>query len=201
VVLKELLKSGLFEVIVLTRQSSTHTFPANVKVAKVDYNSLESLTTALTSQDALVSTLGSLAVAKQKLLIDAAVNAGVKRIIPSEFGCDLHNPKTRTLPVFAAKVEIENYLDELAKKGLTSYTLVFNGPFLDWGLRQGLFFNFKERTAELYDGGDVLISATRLATAGKAVRRILTHPRETAGMQSHSLKPFIWVSWWHILIS
>jgi len=180
VVLKELIKSGLFDITVLTRQSSNHTFLPNVKVLKVDYNSIDSLATALAGQDALVSTVASTAVASQKILIDAAVRSGVKRIIPSEFGCDLHNPKTRLLPVYAAKVEIEEYLTSLAEKGLTSYTLVYTGPLLDFGLRNGMFFNFQKRTAELYDGGEVLISTSRLSTAGKAVRRILTHPRETA---------------------
>jgi hypothetical protein len=82
--------------------------------------------------------------------------------------------------VHANKVHIEEYLDELAVKRLTSYTLIFNGPFLNRGLRSGMFINFKERKAEIYDGGDQLISASRLSTAGKAVRRVLTHPRETA---------------------
>jgi hypothetical protein len=77
-------------------------------------------------------------------------------------------------------VDIERYLDELAIKGETSYTLVYCGPFLDLGLRQGIFLDFEQRKANIYDGGDQLISTSRLATAGKAVRRILTHPRETA---------------------
>jgi len=171
---------GLFEVTVLTRESSSNKFPSEVKIAKVDYTNLESLTAALEGQDALVSAVASLAVPSQMLLIDAAVQAGVKRIIPSEFGCNLHNTKARALPVYANKVHIEEYLDELALKGLTSYTLIFNGPFLDWGLRSGTFINFKERKAEIYDGGDQLISTSRLSTAGKAVRRVLTHPRETA---------------------
>ena len=145
----------------------------------MDFDSFDSLVTALEGQEALVSTVASAAIQAQKLLIDAAVKAGVKRIIPSEFGCDLHNVKTRDLPVYAAKVEIENYLSELAVKGLVSYTLVYTGPFLDWGLRKGTFFNFKGRKAELYDGGDQLISTSRLSTIGKAVRRILTHPPET----------------------
>jgi len=179
-ILKELLKSGLFEVTVLTRESSSHKYPPEVKIAKVDYTNLESLTAALEGQDALVSAVASFAVPSQRLLIDAAVKAGVKRIIPSEFGCNLHNANARALPVYANKVHIEEYLDELAVKGLTSYTLIFNGPFLDWGLRSGTFINFKERKAEIYDGGDQLISTSRLSTAGKAVRRVLTHPRETA---------------------
>ncbi|KAF4630869.1 hypothetical protein G7Y89_g7262 [Cudoniella acicularis] len=180
VVVKELIKSGLFNITVLTRETSTHTFPPEVKVAKVNYDSIDSITEVLKGQDALVSTLGTLAVGNQKQLIDAAVKAGVKRIIPSEFGCDLHNEKTRALPVYAGKVEIEKYLDDLAVKGFTSYTLIFTGPFLDGGLRNGLFFNFKERKAEIFDGGERLISASRLSTIGKAIRRVLTHPRETA---------------------
>ncbi|TVY91722.1 Isoflavone reductase-like protein [Lachnellula willkommii] len=180
VVLQELLASNLFEITVLSRISSTSTGPPGVKFIKVDFDSLDSLVAALEGQDALVSTVASLAVSAQKRLIDAAVKARVKRIIPSEFGCDLHNVKTRGLPVYAAKVEIEKYLDELAVKGLVSYTLVYTGPFLDWGLRKGTFFNFKDRKADLYDGGDQLFSTSRLSTIGKAVRRILTHPPETA---------------------
>ncbi len=84
------------------------------------------------------------------------------------------------MPFSSNKVQIEHHLDELARKGLTSYTLIFNGPFLDWGLRQGIFLSFKERKVEIYDGGNQPISASRLSTAGKAVRRVLTHPRETA---------------------
>jgi hypothetical protein len=98
----------------------------------------------------------------------------------SRFGTNLHNTHARHLPVFANKAEIEDYLDKLAVKGLTSYTLIFTGPFLDWGLRNGLFIDFKGRKAEIYDGGDQVISTSRLSTAGKAVRRVLTHPRETA---------------------
>jgi nucleoside-diphosphate-sugar epimerase len=178
-ILKELIKSGLFDLTVLTR-SQIHTFPPEVNVKIVDYSSLPSLTEALTGQDALVSSLATLAVPTQKLLIDAAVAANVKRIIPSEFGCDLKNPLARALPVYAGKVQIEEYLKSLAISGSISYTIVYCGPFLDWGLRNGFFLDFKNRSAEIYDGGDQLISVSRLGTAGKAVRRILTHPRETA---------------------
>ncbi|RDL36858.1 NAD(P)-binding protein [Venustampulla echinocandica] len=180
VILKELHESGLFEVTVLVRESSVQNFPEGVKVAKVNFESLDSLAEALAGQEALVSALATLAISVQKLLIDAAVKAGVKRIIPSEFGVDLINPKARALPVYAGKVEIQNYLGDLAAKTIISYTLIFNGPFLDSGLARGLFFNFKERKAQLFDGGDQPISVSRLATVGKAVRRVLTHPRETA---------------------
>jgi hypothetical protein len=202
-VAKELLKSELFDITVLTRESSTHTYPSGVKVVKVDYSNFDSLVGALEGQDALVSTVAGQAIAGQRILIDAAVKAGVKRVIPSEFGCDLKNHKARALPAFQSKVEIEEYLDDLAVKGVLSYTLIFTGGFLDMGLRNGMFFNFKDKTAKVYDGGDQLISTSRLvspfpsptlymslelsitkshqqSTAGKAVRRVLTHPRETS---------------------
>jgi hypothetical protein len=176
----ELLKSGLFDVTVLSRETSDQPFPSDVKICKVDYTNLDSMVTALTGQDALVSAVGGQAILSQRLLIDAAVKAGVKRILPSEFGCDLRNPKARSLPCFTDKVKIQEYLNELAIKGTISYTLVFTGVFLDMGLRNGVFFNFKEKKAEILDDGNQLISTTRVATVGKAVRRILTHPRETA---------------------
>ena len=180
VILEELLKSGLFEVTILIRETSAHTFPPGVKVVKVDFSNLDSLTNALTGQDALVSALASLAIASQRLLIDAAVAAGVKRILPSEFGNNLKNPKARELPVYAQKIKIEEHLDQLAREGKVSYTLVINGPFLDWGLKNGMFLDFTNRKIKRYDGGDGLFSTSRLTTVGKAVRRILTHPRETA---------------------
>jgi nucleoside-diphosphate-sugar epimerase len=209
-ILKELLKSDLFDVTVLTRDSSISKFPTNVKVAKVDYTDLESISAALAGQDALVSAVGTKAIASQRLLIDAAVSEGVKRIIPSEFGTfiissythlrapvilvrqaktnlhspnlgpNLKNPKTRALPLFANTVRIEEYLEELARKGSTSYTLIYTGPFIDLALRSGKLVNFSDRKATIYDGGDQLVSTSRVATAGKAVRRVLTHPRETA---------------------
>lgn len=178
-ILKELLKSGLFDITVLTRQANDR-FPSDVKVVEVDYGSLESLVTALAGQDAVVSALSSGAIFSEHLLIDAAAKSHVKRIIPSQYGCNLHNSKIRQLPVFAQKVDIEEKLIDLAKSGCTSYTLLFNGPLLDWGLENGTFFDFKNKKVELYDGGEVVISTTLLSSVGKAVRRILTHPRETA---------------------
>ncbi|CAL3962197.1 unnamed protein product [Diplocarpon coronariae] len=171
-ILKELLEPRLFEVTVLTREPGNHIFPAEVKFAKSNYTNLKSLIEALAGQDALVSAIASPVVSAQRLLIDAAEEAGVKRVIPSEFGNDTKNAKTTKLPVYAAKVEIQEHLDTLAVKGAISYTLLYN--------RTGIFFNYKERKADIYDGGGRIFTACRLSKVGKAVRRILKHPRETS---------------------
>jgi uncharacterized protein YbjT (DUF2867 family) len=52
-----IIKSGHFNVTVLTRTGSTSTFPSSVKVTAVDYNDLVSLTEALRGIDAVVSTV------------------------------------------------------------------------------------------------------------------------------------------------
>ena len=51
--------------------------------------------------DAVVSVLGAPALTTQKAFIDAAAEAGVKRFLPSEFGCDTQAPYLYILPVFA----------------------------------------------------------------------------------------------------
>lgn len=107
-IVKALIEAG-FTVTALTRADSKSTLPSSVKVANVDYNDLESLTAALKGQDALVSTLGTASVDQQFKLVDAALAAGVRRLIPSEFGCDMETP-ARQLPVYAQKVKIEEHI-------------------------------------------------------------------------------------------
>ncbi|KAL8846241.1 MAG: hypothetical protein Q9221_008654 [Calogaya cf. arnoldii] len=177
-ILKGLLDAG-FQVTVLTRQSSTHTFPPNVNVSPIDYDSLDSLTSALKGQDAVVSTLASLALSKQLLLIEAAVKADVERFIPSEFGSNTINDKTRQLPIYADKVKVQDALRKEADAGRLSHTIVINGPFLDWGLKVGFIGNIKSKKIDLFDGGERVFSTTTLASIGKATAGVLQHLSET----------------------
>ncbi|GAB1311573.1 hypothetical protein MFIFM68171_01783 [Madurella fahalii] len=179
-ILQQLLVAN-FQVTVLTRTGgSAHSFPASVSVVHVDYNSLDSLVAALLGQDAVVSTIASAALAKQLLLVEAAARAGVKRFIPSDFGSNTVHPKTSTLPVYADKVAVQKALrNKAAQPGGLTYTIVLNGPFLDWGIMVGFVLGVKDRRAVLYDGGDRIFSTTTLATVGKAVAAVLSKPDET----------------------
>jgi len=89
------------------------------------------------------------------------------------------NDATSKLPVFANKVEVEQQLEAYAREGKITYTYLFNGPFLDWGLKMGLVLNMAQYKPEIYDGGDNLFSTTTTETVGKAVRAILDHYEET----------------------
>lgn len=116
----------------------------------------------------------------QNVLIDAAIAAGVKRFIPSEFGSDLANPKLAVFPIFGHKIATQKYLqDALAAKPGMTYTYVSNGPFLDWGLNHGFLLETKDGKPKIYDDGKTVFSATTLASVGQAVVGILSHYDET----------------------
>ncbi|EXJ66440.1 uncharacterized protein A1O5_10592 [Cladophialophora psammophila CBS 110553] len=180
IILRELLKSKVLEVTVLTRLSSNATFPADASVIKTSYSESE-LVKAFEGQDAVVSSVGPTGFQDQKVFIDAAITAGVKRFIPSEFSANTMSPTVRELvPVFEAKKVIIDYLREKENTGLT-WTGLSIGPLLDWGLVSGfLGFDLANEKAVLWDGGNVAFSATNQTDLGQAIVSVLTHPAETA---------------------
>jgi hypothetical protein len=84
------------------------------------------------------------------------------------------------LPVFAHKKTAQQYIEELAAQGKITYTIVINGPFLDFGLNHGfLGLDLRKKLFTYLDGGITKFSTTTLATVGKAVVGVLTKPEET----------------------
>ena len=129
---KALQEAG-FHVTALSRAGSPSTPPAGVVVKKVDYASPEALREALAGQDALVSAIATTATGEQYPFIDAAIAAGVSRIIPSEFGI---NTRTVSHPGLKAmlhsKIKLVDYLQEKSTEnpGLT-WTGISNSFFFD----------------------------------------------------------------------
>lgn len=178
-VLQKFLDAGKFNIRVLKRAGSKSEFPSNVEVVEVDYDSLESLTAALKGQDFVVSTLSTLAVEAQLTFVDAAIAAGVKRFVPSEFGSNLDVASVRQLPVFAGKVKVQDALIEKAKIAPITYTFVYNSAFLDWGLEHGFVLALNSPTPTVIEGGDRPFSTTTLNSIADAVVGIANHPEET----------------------
>jgi len=108
-VVKQLANSG-FDLTLVSRDSSKlkAAFPglSNAKFVQADPSDANALKQAFTGNstsvltlrsnflgiEAVVSLVGAPALTQQKAYIDAAVAAGVKRFIPSEFGCDTQAP-------------------------------------------------------------------------------------------------------------
>jgi len=184
VLLPKLIANGNFNVRVLRRAGSDSVYPDGAEVVDMDYSSPDSVKAALAGQDAVISLANTTGLDSQIALIDAAVEAGVKRFLPSEFGCDTENPNARKLPVFAPKIKTHDYLKQKAATTPLTYTLVFNSAFLDWGLEQQFIFKTSGET-EILDGGDLLFSSTTLGSIADGVIGVLTHPEETKNRTVH----------------
>ncbi|KAK5727759.1 hypothetical protein LTR17_012521 [Elasticomyces elasticus] len=169
-VVRELVAAG-FDVTILSR--SGNTLP-NTKSATVDYSSKESLVAALKGQDALVSNLPNHG--DQPALIDAAIEAGVKHYIPSEFGSNTSgNSRVAALPVFAGKIATQEYLKQQSK---INWTVIVNGFFFDWAISKGMVVNLDGGTTKLYGDPDAKHSLSLISDIGKAVVGVLQHPEE-----------------------
>jgi uncharacterized protein YbjT (DUF2867 family) len=122
-----------FVVSVLSRTSSSSVFPSNLTIHRVADNYPESeLLLAFTGQDVVISTIATVNTGLQRRIIDAAVKAGVRRFVPSEFGSDTRNEKAvAILPQFlAGKRETVEYLKTKEEQGLT-WSAFVTGPFLE----------------------------------------------------------------------
>lgn len=74
---------------------------------------------------------------------------------------------------------MQDALQKEADAGRLSYTIVVNGPFLDWGLKVGFIGSVKGKKIDLFDGGERVFSTTSLPSIGKATAAVLEHLEET----------------------
>lgn len=159
-------------------ENNQNGLPAGVKFGIVDYNSIDSLEAAFRGQDAIVSTVGMEAIPGQKLVIDAAVKAGVKRFIPSDFGALTTDPNASHFPHHLGMIDIQKYLHTKADAGLIEYTILSIGAFTEF-LGSDLLIDWQHKRAEIWGGGRALVSTTSLAATGKAVASALRNLEAT----------------------
>ena len=131
--------------------------------------------------DAIVDLLGRLATDASLAVMQAAVNTGIPRAIPSFFGPRLDRHDVTSLPFLSVKVPIRKDIEEKAAKGQITYTGINTGVFLDWSLDYNAFVNLSGKgKTPLYDGGDIPISASAHDDIGRAIAAVLSKPEETA---------------------
>jgi hypothetical protein len=93
----------------------------------------------LKGQDAVVSTIGALGTLTQTKLIDAAIAAGVKRYIPSDFAPNTPElgAMEKVLPELYIRLKPKRTVIEYLEKQVEthpefSWTAVGSGPLFDW---------------------------------------------------------------------
>jgi hypothetical protein len=140
---------------------------------------VESLTAALKGIDGLVSTVAGTAIESQTVLIDAAIAAGVKRFLPSEYGSCTTSPKLEAFPFYASMFKIKQYLQEKAKAEKLTWTVLACGAFLEFVIGGPMLLDFVNHKATLFDEGDNRISSTSLPNVGRAIVGILKNLEAT----------------------
>lgn len=112
-------------------------------------------------------------------MIDAAIAASVRRIIPSEFTSNLDSPLSQQLPISREKHQIRQYLvSSLSQTNSpTTWTSINTGPFFEVCMAIGVLGpNLCTKTATFHNGGGNLVGVSRWADIGKVVSKILQPP-------------------------
>lgn len=152
----------------------------------------------------MVSVIATMAIASQNLLFDAAIAAGVKRIIPSEFGTDTQTVTGPMKMMLAGKIAALEYLKEKTQENPSvTWTGISNSAFFDWvgsilwiilhfarpfhtnvyfqSLDYGITgFEADTKTATIIDSGNEKVSWSNLAFVGRCVAAALKKPEDTA---------------------
>ena len=180
--LRSLIKSQLFNVTVLLRQTSSTSFASNITTLRIpddDKATEAQLGCLLTGQHALIVAIPAKNSSIQICLARACVQAGVQRFIPADFGSidSLDPENTRLLPVYEQKNIVRNELDELAQRSPNfSWTSIVCGHFFDWGLSTGfLGFDLTAFQADVLDDGTARWSTSTLSRVGAVVVAALTN--------------------------
>ncbi|KAL2069898.1 hypothetical protein VTL71DRAFT_14577 [Oculimacula yallundae] len=180
IILDALTSDPRFNITVLTRPTSTAVFPTGITVYRTDYSHTD-LVEAFKGKDSVISVVGMTGFVQQKEFIDAAISAGVKRFIPSEFSSNTLSPAVLELmPVFGQKKGVLEYLEEKERSGL-SWTAIWPALLFDSGLKSGfLGFDIANRTATIWDDGTSKFTLTDDEQLGLAVVAVLDRPALTA---------------------
>ncbi|CAI6341121.1 unnamed protein product [Periconia digitata] len=183
-VITELLKkSNNFSITAISRPSSTYEAPPNsdVTTKSVDYASFDSLRDAFAGQDAIVNCItgGATQYEPSKLIIDAAIAAGVPFYFANEFVGNIKTEQFIRLPESraGAKARIRTYLEELGQQGKLQWTALNGGPFFDMWLMKGpAGFDVVNRQARIYGTGEHPLYWTPLSTIARTVANMLANP-------------------------
>ncbi|CAI7658020.1 unnamed protein product [Penicillium pancosmium] len=174
-----------FDVTILTRADSGKTLPPTpgAKIIPVDYNDHNSLVSAVSGADAILSFLSpGASKVVDLLLLKAAQTAGVRRIFPSEYTLDVLHPAAMSLlteggdwpedvsPVVAAR----KFLALANEGGPTSFTTLISSAFIDSWL-EGDFGSFDPKNGKVtvVDSGDHYFSGCSLPFLGAAIVAVL----------------------------
>ncbi len=145
-----------------------------VKLVSGDMSESNTLQSACTGQDVVVSAVGGEQIMMQVALAEAAAAAGVKRLIPSEFGVDPHAAGSGSCDLFDAKAAAQ---EQIKATGVPTTMIYTNGFMEFWGTGLGqLGPTQPPDTVQLYGNGDVPAYMCTLGDIAKYAAAIIEDP-------------------------
>ncbi len=130
-------------------------------IAEVDFNSLPEVTGACSGGSCVISALSGLReviVETQTSLLDAAVNAGVPRFIPSDFSIDF----TKLPPGTNRNLDLRREFHERLDKAPIAATSILNGMFTDLLTGQAPIILFKLNRVVYWEDADQRLDFTTM---------------------------------------
>lgn len=186
-VLKYLLEEPrISKITIVGRSSSKSTFPSSprLNVVKVDsYTDESALTTAFKDHDILISVANSPTDQLDNIFLSAAIKAGVRRIMPSEYTLDVTHPRVREVAEgsqLTYKADVAEKLQKEADKGEIEFSTIVCGGFLDWGLGNGFIgIDIPGRKATLFDEGKHISTGVTLDFLARSIVTVVKMPLES----------------------
>jgi uncharacterized protein YbjT (DUF2867 family) len=174
------------KITVLTRNTTHYGFPSSPILSVVSISSYEdrdAVASTLQGHDLLISTIAGIAVENVDAhLTVAAMTAGVKRFMPSEYTLDVMHPHAISIAgstVLAGRIRSARDLEALAEIGAIEYTIIVSGGTLDWWFENGnLGLDMKRKKAILYDGGEKEVTGSTTDFIAQCVGAVVQMDQE-----------------------
>lgn len=182
---------------VLTHSPSSN-FPSSPLLTVVSISSYQddvALTVALQGHDLLISALSRLAADEaDKFLVSAAIAAGVRRYMPSEYTIDCLHPHAIAIAgstVIQGKIASAHRLQHFAERGDIEYTTLVTGGFLDfWIEYPNPVIVTKAKTITLLDGGEKKMTGVTTQFIARCIGAIVTMPQKSTKNQRIRIAEF-----------
>jgi hypothetical protein len=104
-------------------------------------------------------------------LIEAAAEAGVRWVLPTEFGSDIYSRIATDFPMTGLKKKYRTLIEE---KGM-NWVAIVNNPWFDWSMKNNMWsVDALNKKATLYNVGDAKFNTTTLGQVGRGVAALLS---------------------------
>ncbi len=146
-----------------------------IKVFKVNMLNVEEITKACAGVDCVVSALAGLRdviIDTQKVLLDAAIAAGVPRFIPSDYSLDFTKFKEGENRNLDLRREFHTYLD----KAPIAATTIFNSAFMDMLTDQMPLILFKQKRILYWGNADHKMAFTTVQNTAEYTANVALDP-------------------------